>query len=199
MRKQKRPHPPQAFVDNSQTWNDQWVARRKANPKAQFNWYQVDGKTARQWALPELRDMNQGHCSFCDGYPLEGISGEPIEHFKPKTDQRFYAEAFSWENLFYCCESCQRAKRDQWDDALLRPDKDDYQFLRYFEFDYTTGQIKPSPIATLAEQRRAEITIRLYELDSSSRRRRRLDELRAFRSDVPIDQVGDRDFVQGEA
>ena len=147
---------------------------------------------------PPLREMNQGHGSFCHGYPMEGQSAEPIEHFRPKTLPEFYSEAFTWSNLYYCCERCQLEKLNQWDDALIRPGAEDYTFLRYFEFDYTTGAIKPTTIEASSrdDQHTAAITIQIYGLDSPQRRRRRLEALNNFSEGRGIDSTSDRDYVE---
>lgn len=172
------------------------AALRATNPSAQFSWYSIDGKNAREWALPALRLMNQGHCSFCDCYPLEDRSKEPIEHFKPKTHPAFLRGASTWENLYYCCEFCQDSKKDQWDPKLIRPDASDYQFLRFFEFDYTTGAIRPSTFNRSQEdQSRVEVTIKFYGLDKPARRRMRLEYMENY-SDQEIDTVAYRDFLK---
>jgi uncharacterized protein (TIGR02646 family) len=128
---------------------------------------------------------------------LEDRSTEPIEHFKPKSDPRFYAEAYAWENLYYCSERCQSSKGERWDDFLLRPDAADYGFERYFAFDFTTGEIRANPCADPADQARAEITIRMYGLDTQQRRRCRRAELRRWQRshERHLDEWAYRDFL----
>ncbi len=199
MRAQRRPDAPEAFAENQKRWNSRWVEALGKNPGARFRWYRARSKSARDWALPVLREMTQGHCAFCDCYPLEDRSGEPVEHFIPKS--MFPGEAFSWDNLYYSCELCQGTKGGQWDDALLRPDAADYLFGRYFEFDFTTGAIRPSAGATAGDSLRATATIRLYGLDLAQRRRFRLVELwRWSRSGsgklVDLTDCAYRDFLE---
>jgi uncharacterized protein (TIGR02646 family) len=178
MRKFNRTAEPAICVKYSTKWNLQWVESRKTNPKTAFNWYSAEGKTAREHMLPTLREQSQGHCNFCDASPLEGVSDEPIEHFRPKSS--FPDHAYTWSNLYYCCNACQKAKREQWDEKLLHADADDFSFSRYFEFDFTTGEIRPNPLSQQAEQERAAMTVKLYGLDSTARRRNRLDQARRF-------------------
>ncbi len=198
MRKQVRPAAPPKLAENGEKWNRQWADRRVLDPSAKFSWYKVDGKNAREWILPSLRAMNQGHCSFCDVYPLVDRSAEPIEHFRPKTDVRFTMLAFAWENLYYCCELCQKSKREQWDEALLAPDEATYRFERYFIFDFTTGAIQPNPRATPQDRHAAATTISLYGLDLSARRRYRRVALGNWigSTNNRIDEVSYRDFVE---
>lgn len=165
MRKQTRPEVPEMLVLHSQRWTEQWVSLRQRNPAATFNWYPVDALTVRQWVLPDLHKMTQGHCAFCDTYPLDDRSKTPIEHFRPKTHPEFLHLADEWSNLYYCCDLCQATKREQWDHVLLCPDANDYSFDRYFMFDFTNGRLLPNEIASENDQRRAEVTIRLYGLD----------------------------------
>jgi uncharacterized protein (TIGR02646 family) len=197
MRKQQRPPAPTQFVENSEKWKSQWLKLRELN-RSGFAWYTVDGKTARHWALPILHEMTQGHCSFCDAFPLEDRSKVPVEHFRPKGLDEFAHLAFEWSNLYYCCEYCQPEKKEKWEEALIAPDESDYQFLRYFVFDYTNGAISPNPTSSLHEQERAAITIRLYGLDSVIRRQHRLLELRKFlgTTSSAIDDWAYRDFLE---
>ncbi len=178
MKKQTRPTEPEVLQQNAAKWNAAWAALRAKNPSASFNWYQFKGKSAREWILPTLREMNDAHCSFCDAFPLEAITNEPIEHFKPKSDPRFHNEAYSWSNLFYSCDFCQGQKREQWDDQLLAPDATEYSFHHFFIFDFTTGAIAPNPTASFDMQERARITIEMYGLDLDPRRRMRREEAR---------------------
>lgn len=194
MRKQVRPSSPQVLSDNAAKWNEQWINKRKQNPKAPFHWYSVDGKNARQWILPALRKMNQEHCSFCDRFPMYGESTEPIEHFRPKSMPEFYHLAYAWSNLYYCCEVCQQ-KGSVWDEALLEPDHPGYSFERYYAWGFITGEIKPNPSANALDQTRAEVTIRLYNLNHSGRCRSRRLALRNLNQKSEVDENPYRDFL----
>ncbi len=200
MRKQKRLAAPEIWSDNQEKWKRRWLELRSKNPSAKFEWYTVGKQKANDIALPTLMSMSQDHCAFCDAFPCEGVSNNTIEHHKPKGDDRFTGEAYTWENLYYCCNYCQSAKLNQWDDGLLRPDDDDYLHQTYFEFDYTTGQIQPNPVADVLDQYRAEVTICLYDLDHIERRRFRKLELRKWQnaSDMPIDLYAYRDYLENE-
>ncbi len=142
--------------------------------------------------------MTAGHCSFCEAFPLEGQSNEPIEHFRPKS--KFHSLAYDWSNLYYCCEKCQSSKGEQWSEDLLAPDAPGYRWSDWFEFDYTTGQLKPNTFAHSTSQERASVTIRLYGLDSSERVRRRILELKkwthADKQSRNIDDFSDRDYLE---
>ena len=171
---------------------------KAANSKASFSWYQKDKTSARDYILPALRLMNQGHCSFCDAFPLMGSSKEPIEHFQPKSDPRFHELAYVWSNLYYSCECCQSHKGEHFEDGLLQPDAPEYECLHYFEFDFTTGEMRPRSKAGDADRQRAEVTIRLYGLNESDRPKRRREVLRDWqRKNIPeIDRASDRDFLE---
>lgn len=130
---------PAVLLDYGPQWTQQWIERRQQNPAADFRWYQHEKRSVREWLLPALREMSDGHCSFCEAFPLEGQSNEPIEHFRPKS--AFPEHAYEWKNLYYCCETCQSSKGDRWDDGLLAPDAPDYRWADWFEFDYTTGSM----------------------------------------------------------
>jgi len=42
-------------------WAQQWIALRELKPSATFTWYQYQNKSAREWLLPLLRAMTDGH------------------------------------------------------------------------------------------------------------------------------------------
>lgn len=195
MRKISRPPKPDVLVEHGDRWTDQWKTLKTEKPGAQFNWYQLEGKSARDWLLADLAAMTQEHCAFCDRYTVEPDS---IEHFRPKSDSRFLHLAYAWENLFFCCGGCQTAKGEKWDDGLINPDADDYTFSRYFMFDWGTGEMSPNPKASPIDQARAETTIRIYGLDTAKRRKFRREALRNWQRspDMPIDDMPYRDFVE---
>lgn len=201
MKKQTRPSEPEVLQQNAAKWNAAWASLRARNPSASFTWYKVEGKSAREWILPTLREMNDAHCSFCDAFPLEATTNEPIEHFKPKSNPRFHNEAFSWTNLYYSCVFCQSQKGEHWNDLLLAPDSAEYHFHHYFIFDFTTGGIAPNPTASIVMQERARITIEMYGLDLDPRRRMRREEARKWSrsTDQEIEKWAYRDFVNPQA
>jgi uncharacterized protein (TIGR02646 family) len=197
MRKFGRAVEPAICTENSTTWNAQWVERRSTNPNARFSWYTLNGMSARDHMLPTLRAQSEGHCSFCDAFPVDGVSNETIEHFRPKS--KYPGHAYSWTNLYYCCDACQNAKREEWDDGLLHADAPDYLFSRYFEFDFTTGGIRPNPLASEQDQQRAAVTVKLYGLDSPARRRNRLDTAAIYSKcppgEIPQQRWAYRDYL----
>lgn len=199
MRKFSRAAEPAICTAHSARWNTQWAERRAANPNAAFSWYVHEGMSARDHMLPVLREQSQSHCSFCDAFPVDGVSNETIEHFRPKTKSEFYELAYTWSNLYYCCDACQSSKRERWDEQLLCPDAIGYSFSKFFEFDFTTGAIRPNSLASPEDQQRAAVTLELYGLDSPARRRNRRNELEKF-AKTPVGEIVDkfwayRDFL----
>lgn len=162
MKKFERGPAPGFLVDNCEAWGLDYEQRRTAEPGARFFWRQFEGQPVNQRLLPLLKVQTQDHCAFCDNFPVSPPSIETIEHFRPKSV--FPREAYRWENLYFCCQHCQQ-KGDDYDEDLLRPDAIDYEFDRYFRWDFTSGEIKINDQASSADQRRAEVTIRLYKLN----------------------------------
>lgn len=194
MRKLIRPDPPQLFVDHCAEWSQQWAKLRSRNPSAQFSWYVIDGQSARNIILGDLLGMTDDHCSFCDCFPLSDRCSEAVEHFYPKSHPDFLNKAYDWDNLFYCCDKCQKSKRERFDPLLLKPDDPDYAFSDYFEFDYTTGAIMARE-----GNPRAKTTIEIYQLDSSARRKYRKQALRLWSSQAvnDINYHPYRDYLEG--
>ena len=194
MRQFSRTPAPEIIQQNAAKWNEQWATRKRETPSASFNWYQHQNRSVREWILQDLALMTQEHCSFCDGYHIEP---ETIEHFMPKSHPDFLHLAYEWTNLYYCCGGCQGHKIEDWDPPLLRPDADDFQFERYFSYDFATGAISPNDAASPRDQLCAETTIKLYGLDSDRRRKFRREAKRIFdRSEEKnLDLFGYRNFV----
>lgn len=173
MLKLTRPVEPDCLRDNAPTWTETYISKRRANPKARFNW--PDG-TCYQHTRKTLLDMTQQHCAFCDGPFAE--SPKTIEHFRPKS--RFPELAFAWSNLFPCCYACQSSKQEKFNECLLKPDDEDYRFDRYFLVKYETGEIEVSPLLGPQERERAAITLEIYGLNTPERKNARVRELRYF-------------------
>ncbi len=139
--------------------------------------------------------MTQQHCAFCDG-PIGSESRETVEHFRPKS--QFPELAYAWDNLFPCCDLCQNNKLEKFDEALLKPDGQDYIFQQYFIVNYHTGEIEPSPQADQAEQQRAKITLEIYGLNLANRKTMRLREWRFYTNEANpiIDDYHYRYFLE---
>lgn len=118
-----------------------------------------------------------GRCAFCDG-KLGVESRETVEHFRPKHAKGWPDLAYAWTNLFPACDVCQSAKRDQWDEALLKPDAADYTFDRYFCCNFLTGALDVLPEPLNGEVERALTTLRIFDLNRTARCNSRLREYR---------------------
>lgn len=195
MREQTRGECPSFLAEKKEIWTNKWIAR-SADGKT-WSWPSNDKKKINQHLISPLRIQNQRHCSFCDGYPLNVTSLETIEHFRPKGAGLFPELAFDWDNLFYCCQVCQKEKLEKFDEKLLKPDEPDYTFSKYFTFDFTTGEILTNSSATPEFKQRAEVTISLYGLNLAERKLHRLQELRSNRlEEFPLEDLPYRDFLE---
>jgi uncharacterized protein (TIGR02646 family) len=185
MRRIERPPAPDFLTENFERWGIQYKKRRDNNPNAIFFWTQHKRKRINLLLLPILMEMTSilgktenAHCSFCDGFPVEPVSANSIEHFRPKS--LFPRLAYSWENLFYCCSKCQESKMEDFDERLLKPDVLDYSFEYYFQYDTKTGNIIPNPDRLENDVQRAEKTIELYGLNKYGRPKARQRTIRQY-------------------
>jgi len=185
LRKLYRPEAPEILRENAARWTENYLERRH------FYWPKESYPSIRE----KLGEMTQTHCAFCDG-PLGVESRETVEHFRPKS--QFPELAYTWDNLFPCCDVCQSSKREAFHELLLKPDAREYRFSRYFMVDYRTGAIEASAIADETGQQSARITVGLYGLNSPARKRARLRELEYYRSkDNPVlDDYSYRFFLE---
>lgn len=93
-----RPEEPQCLADNALAWTTAFVARRSKDPKASFSWNNQDCYAIVRETLFE---PTGNRCAFCDGM-TGSVSRQTVEHFKPK--KTFPELAFTWSNLFPCCD-----------------------------------------------------------------------------------------------
>ncbi len=195
MEKIKRPDAPVWLKENWKQWGEEWESRYAINNNSSFYWHTYKKRKTWDLLIELLSELTRNHCSFCDGYPMGKRIPYTIEHFKPKT--RFPLQAYQWENLFLCCGLCQE-KGDDYDERLLKPDEDYYNFDRYFDIDWANGELIPNRGASEEDRERAKITIRLYRLNSNGKPEDRLEELKKFdqMSNPEIDRFSYRFFIE---
>lgn len=183
MRAFRRAPAPAVLLEHAADWTAAWVAST-----GRFRWPQHQGQPVNRLLEPALLEQTQHHCAYCDHFPLRVDAMPEIDHFRPKGS--FRALAFDWANLYGACRLCNGTKLERWDDRLLRPDEEGYEFYRYFEFDVRTGEVLPRPDAPEADRERARVTIEVFGFNTGDRpvTRRRIAqapepeaELRAFR------------------
>ncbi|MDM8557404.1 hypothetical protein [Candidatus Parabeggiatoa sp. HSG14] len=73
-----------------------------------------------------------------------------------------------------------KKKGDDFDEDLLKPDEENYDFEKYFDIKWATGELIPNSDASEKDQRRAEITIQLYKLNEYGKPEDRIEELKKF-------------------
>lgn len=162
-----------------------YTARRRENPRFRFQWPHRDGQSLFDVVREALAAMTAEHCSYCDGHPLDATGVETVDHFRPKGRPEFHELVCTWTNLFLTCTACNHAKREQWDELLLRPDFADFRFEDYFEVRFDSGILEPAAAANAAEQQRARRTIEILNLNRPGLCKNRLRIIREMqRSDV---------------
>ncbi len=156
---------PACIADRQVRWTAKWVQRNALGNR--FSWPVYQREKLNKVLLPQLQSDNQFHCCYCDAYPVQGVSSDTIDHFKPKSV--YPNEAFDWDNLFYCCSACQEAKLERFETGLLKPDVQGLTFDKFFRFNASTGEIEPNPIASPEDFKRAEVSIQLFGLNEKGR------------------------------
>ena len=185
MMKLERPLAPAFLTERYKKRGRRFKERRDANPSAVFSWGEHHGTRINLLLLPILMEMTSilgeienAHCSFCDGFPVKTVSANSIEHFKPKS--QFPRLAYTWKNLFYCCSKCQESKLEDFDRKLLKPDVLNYSFEYYFQYDTKTGEVIPNPDRSEDDFERAEKTIELYGLNEHGRPKARQKTIKMY-------------------
>ncbi len=177
------------FLQNKyKSWGKKYKAKRdNPNKSNDFAWATYQGSKVNQLLLPKLRDdINNAHCSFCDGFPLD-TTGETIEHLRCVS--KYPLLSYFWGNLYYCCNYCNNHKLENPERNLLRPDSFGYEFEKYFIFDYDTGKLEVNPDPNLSdlEKQKAINTINIYGLNEFNRPKRRKDFLKLFAKTIEPD------------
>jgi uncharacterized protein (TIGR02646 family) len=195
MMKLNRTPAPDFLNEHWEEWGKVWELQKKDGKT--FQWRTYQGETVSEHIRRALNEFSKQHCAFCDAYRLGASSLATIEHFRPKS--KFPLLVYQWENLFLCCNACQTAKLDGFNERLLKPDEPDYSFLRYFVVNYKTGEIQANPTASLIEQERADETISMFDLNESDRLQDRLLTHRMYektKDELDIDVFPYRFFLE---
>lgn len=191
MRPCSRGEEPELLAAQRASLTDAYVARRREDSAARFEWRRFNGRSLLEIVRAALALMTDGHCSYCDGHPLNATGEAMVDHFRPKAI--FPEHAYAWENLFLTCSACNRAKGERWDELLLRPDDSKFRFERYFECHFATGELAPAPIASPEDQARAHRTIEVLRLNRADACKSRLRTLRWLR-EVSVDDDSDLSY-----
>jgi hypothetical protein len=152
VRKFNRTQAPDFLAKNAAAWGQEYADRRKQNPSYRFNWKSHKGQRVNQLIEPLLKAMTDHHCAYCDHFPAQ-VSDDTIDHFGPKSDERFYLLVYEWTNLYSGCADCQKVKNE------------DFSFDRYFTYDYDHHKIEVRGDANPADQYCADTTIRIFGLN----------------------------------
>ena len=183
----ERPECPDWLASHWVDWGEEYSRKLSENRTYRFAWRRYEGQKVSHRLLPRLREMTAGHCAYCDWFPTDVGTDPTIDHFRPKA--KFPKEVYHWPNLYLCCRTCQDKDDKDFSEDLLRPDAPDYQFERYFVYNYRDGSLSPNPAASEYDQARALRTIRHLRLNKGARCTSRKRELGLFRRLAPEDQV----------
>ena len=164
MRKFSRGNPPDFLTKNWKAWGKSYSKNRKMKPGFSFQWPTHDGRKINTQLEPLLAIQTDGHCSFCDNFPIRSKE-DSIDHFKPKSRPAYYALVCQWENLYYCCQNCQQYKGEQFNQYLLQPDAKTFSFDYYFIYSFHTHELMPNPALPVGEKRKAQTTIDVFGLN----------------------------------
>jgi len=160
MRKFSRLDEPEILKNNWAKWGQEYERERSAGDRQTFKWHEGSYKQI----LLQLLKQTDEHCSYCDNAHLK--RGDfTIDHFKPKSIPGNYNIAYKWDNLFFCCWHCQQAKGRQYSEYLLRPDAVDFEFSKYFSYNFTGHEILANDSASHEDQQKALETIRIFDLN----------------------------------
>ncbi len=174
--KMQRNKAPQYLKDNQAKWTQEYLNKKpkpeSKNKPSSFYWHGVYDQL-----LTDLKKLSGKRCAFCDR-PMSpiGDTEEEIEHFKPKSYNKYPELAFEWTNLYPICPKCNKIKGSRFSDLLLRPDSNNYGFDKWFWFNPFTGELDiKSDNKKSIEYKQAEKTIEFYGLN-----RTKLVERRKF-------------------
>ncbi len=131
---------------------------RNSNPNIPKCSWQTFAKKVK----PYLLEQSNRHCSYCDIYFTNSDASE-VEHYKPKN--QFSKLEFEWKNLFASCSVCNKQKEKNYkkyqnNQLPIQPDEVDYDFYKYFELNFLTGELITNEDLKGNDMKRAENTIK---------------------------------------
>lgn len=160
MRKVKRAKIPESLKANGAKWTKKLLLEIKC--KGGFS--KVASSYKNKYNQPDVRvaleKMYKGKCCYCET-GIGASSYEHIEHLRPKSNSQFYHLIYEWKNLHWCCQKCNMAKKDQWDDQnpIIDPTVDDP--ANFIKFDVIIGKV-------VAKNDRGKTTIQHADLNRES-------------------------------
>jgi len=139
-----------------------------------------------------LDELQSGKCAYCES-DFETLSKDPhVDHFRKRNQSPELT--FQWGNLFCSCTTethCARYKdklKGLDSSLLLKPDEDNARGFLHFS---TDGSVSPKLKLDDTSRRRAEETIRGFNLDSPKLRGARRSYLRSIEGELrSVEEMG---------
>lgn len=189
MMKMERVDPPQWLSDDWEQWGREW----KISNSQGKEWSWRVGDVKKRELTTQLKRCTKYHCSYCDSWPIgKRTIKDTIDHFRPKSN--FELIAYQWENLFIACHYCQE-KGSKFDELLLKPDEETYDFDEYFKYDKDSGKLIPNPKKSAENQERAAITIDFFKLNGIKEEEGTDDDIALHRKVEYKKHIGDDDLL----
>lgn len=136
-----------------------------------MNWKKIEKDRLNQPSSGTYSDWKEQiaeecfyQCIYCSIHEAQfgGIDHYHIEHYKPKSIERFKGLENDIMNLFYACPICNRFKSNDWPndakdlDMICYPDPSKIDYTDLFEIDYNNFKVEGRYLST------RYMTIRLY-------------------------------------
>ena len=132
----------------------------------------------REEIWQKIHEMQKGRCAYCEFWIKTTSKKCHIEHFRQQS--RYPQGTFSWSNLFGSCnrkDSCGKHKDSPKNplkgychrDLIKMDDEDPENFLTFLP----DGKVFPTKGLSRPDERRAEKTIRIFNLNGSLRQIRK--------------------------
>lgn len=160
---------PNILVERSEVWRDElvdYIRRGVKIPKTVASRYNNDEVKSA------LKKECSSKCMYCES-KVDHVAYEHIEHIKPKAIKKFPELTFEWSNLGLACPICNGNKGDEYeeDNAIINPYVDNPE-----DFIFAYGV----HIFAKPGQSRADLTIRLLDLNRPELIEQRLERARAI-------------------
>lgn len=161
-----RTAPPKNLTRYGQRWTDDLLAaieqhRQGGKKPTNTLW----NKYNKPYVKKALQDLFHNKCAYCESKILH-IDYPHIEHYRPKSENKYPHLTFDWQNLLLACAKCNGKEHkgnkfpleegDENRPLLINPCEDDPAQHLYFE---------QARLAPLAESKRGAQTIELLGLN----------------------------------
>ena len=163
----KRGDAPSDFTQYAAFWQEEFQTEKRRYSASEF-WTKIRKRKKMKYYAMVLFSVFNRKCAYCES-KMAHVSPAHIEHYRPKSDERFVTLMFDWNNLFISCPACNTSKGNKF------PECNGHTCLIDPTHEEPSEHLEFCSVQVVGKTRRGEHTISLVNL-----RRSELEEQRGI-------------------